>query len=102
MDTACASIEKRQVEKVIIFAGMGLGARIAPREVRQMDIIEERLLTSQAAQALHALERKRAEIRHALEAGATVEPGLHTAELARFERKPYAVAGSSGVRLIVR
>jgi len=102
MDTASVNIEKRQVEKVIVFTGMWPGVGIAPREVRQMDIIEERLLTSQAAQALHALKRKRTAIRRALENGAAIESGLHTAELTRFERKPRMVAGGPYIRLIVR
>jgi hypothetical protein len=59
---------------------------IKPRTISQIDLVEERLLSANLAQAIRRLEKKRDEIRAALATDTPIEPGPHFAYLTKVRR----------------
>jgi len=70
--------------------------------VYQEDLEELLLLSRYFSEARDRWEAKRTEIRAALETGARVENGVHTAELVQLGPADYAVKRASTLRLVVR
>lgn len=70
--------------------------------ITQHDLAEERLLNIQADTASKALEEKRKRIRTALEEGASIEPGLRSAELIAVNPEPYSVKPKPYKKLLIR
>lgn len=67
--------------------------RSAPRVIQQSDLEEFFFLRREKEEALRRYRAKRQRLIELLEAGATIEPGVHTARLE---------AGRRGRRLVVR
>ena len=70
--------------------------------IYQEDIIELKLLSREFDDARRAYLDKRKYIRAALESGATVEPGLHSAEIIVCEREGFTVLAGTFKKLIIK
>lgn len=89
-------------EKVIVFRGATAYDGYPPGSlILQADLIEERLLTIEAHNALRELEGKRGQIRGAIEAGVPVETGPHTARLIPQRRNGFQAKPVEFFRLVI-
>lgn len=92
------ALQRRNPHKNVVEFPRGSELHSYKQRISQRDLIEERILTNEAARSIAALNKKREEIRCKLERGVPIEHGNHWAYLSSRNTR----AGDVRFALVVR